>query len=182
MAQENECETVYEGKHLSMMRRGHWEFAKRNTKNPVVGIVAITDHDKVVLVEQYRPPIGSSMIELPAGLAGDIDGLEDESLLEAAKRELLEETGYTARSWTELACGYSSPGLTNESIVIFLAEGLEKQGLGGGDETESITIHEVAMENIISWLAENKAHADLKLFAGLYATQSYINQRGSSRE
>ena len=118
MSEENELRTIYAGRHLSMVARGRWEFVTRNTKKPVVGIVAITDAGDVVFVEQYRPPVGRKVVELPAGLAGDIQGAEHEALVEAAKRELMEETGYAARSWTELGSSYSSPGLTDESIVL----------------------------------------------------------------
>ena len=175
MTENNETATVYEGQHLSMARRGHWEFATRNTKKPAVGIVAITDSQHVVLVEQYRPPVGRKVVELPAGLAGDIQGLENEALIEAAKRELLEETGYTANEWTELGSGYSSPGLTDESIVLFLASGLQKTGPGGGDESEDIVIHEMRVDEVSCWLAENNHSADLKLLAGLYLAQQRMN-------
>jgi len=107
----------------------------------------------------------------PAGLAGDIAGSEQEALLEAAKRELLEETGYQARHWTELVTGYSSPGLTDESIALYLAEGLTKIGDGGGDGSEAITIHEIPMNRVLPWLQENDYDADLKLLAGLFAAQ-----------
>jgi ADP-ribose pyrophosphatase len=154
-----------------MLERGGWEFATRNTRSPAVGIVAITDDECVVLVEQYRPPVGDHVIELPAGLSGDVPGAESESLLDAARRELWEETGYRAERWSELGQYYSSPGLTDESITLFLAEGLSKQGEAGGDETESITIHQVQIGEVWQWLTERNAAADLKLLAGLFAAQ-----------
>lgn len=164
-----EIRMLFPGKHISLVARGKWEFATRNTQRPAVGIVAVTDDDKVVLVEQTRPAVNAKLVELPAGLAGDIAGAEQEPLIEAAKRELLEETGYAAAKWTELVSGYSSPGLTDELIVLFLAEGLTKVAAGGGDASESIIVHEVPLRGVIGWLAERRLKADLKLLAGLYA-------------
>ena len=177
MRKEHELKTVHAGRHLTMVTRGTWEFVTRNTKRPAVGIVAITDDGKIVLVEQFRPPVGRTVVEIPAGLTGDIRGAENEALVEAAKRELMEETGYTAKRWTQLGGGYSSPGLTDESIVLFLAEGLERQHAGGGDESEQITVHEVALDGVIPWLNERNARADLKLFAGLYAAQNHLRDK-----
>jgi ADP-ribose pyrophosphatase len=173
MPDETEPKTVWTGHHLSILTRGKWEYASRNTHRPAVGIVAITADEKVLLVEQHRPPVNCNVIELPAGLAGDLAGAEQESLLEAAQRELLEETGYTASRWTELTRGYSSPGLTDESIVLYLAEGLTRTAAGGGDEAETITVHEIPLNEVLPWLQAHGHSADLKLLAGLYAAQSY---------
>ena len=166
--------TVYKGRHLSMLDRDGWEYAVRNTPRPVVGVVALTNRGDVVLVEQYRPPVERTVIEIPAGLCGDIAGNEDEALLEAAKRELLEETGYAAERWTELLNGYSSAGLTNESMTLFLAQGLKRAGAGGGDDSENITIHEVPLDEVLPWLRKRQAEIDLKLLAGLYAAREQL--------
>lgn len=163
--------TLHAGRHITLYACHGWEFVSRNTHRPAVAIVAITDEERIVLVEQYRPPVGRRVVELPAGLAGDVAGHEAESLLLAAQRELLEETGYAASRWTELGAGYSSPGLTDESIVLFLAEGLQRIEAGGGDGTESITIHEPPLANVAGWLATHGAAVDLKLWAGLFAAQ-----------
>jgi ADP-ribose pyrophosphatase len=165
--------TLYAGKHLTMVAMGKWEFVTRMTKNPAVAIVAITDDERVVLVEQFRIPAGEPVIEIPAGLSGDTPGTEGEPLLESAKRELLEETGYKAGRWTELGRGYSSPGLTDELIVIFLAEKLEKVESGGGDSQESITIHEVPITELLSFLSTRDATMDFKMLAGIYAAQQH---------
>lgn len=171
MTENSETKSIYEGTHLSMIRSGRWEFVTRKTARLAVAIVAITDSREIILVEQHRPPVGRAVVELPAGLVGDIAGLEDESLLDAARRELEEETGYTARCWKQLGRGYSSPGLTDETIVLFLASELEKSGPGGGDESESIVIHNVRIDEVTGWLAENNHAADLKLLTGLYLLQ-----------
>ncbi len=176
MSDPKAAETVYQGRHLSMLNRGGWEYATRNTARQAVGIVAVTDAGDVVLVEQHRPPAGRTVIELPAGLCGDIAGKEDEPLVEAAKRELLEETGYVASSWTELTSGYSSPGLTDESITLFLAVGLTREGPGGGDASEAIAVHEVPLATVLRWLRERGAMADLKLLAGLFAAGAVLRK------
>ena len=171
---DSEAKTMHEGRHLSMRSRGGWEYATRNIARSAVGIVAFTEAGNVVLVEQHRPPVVQNVIELPAGLSGDVVGKEDEALLEAAKRELLEETGYVAERWTELLTGYSSPGLTDESITLFLAEGLKKAGPGGGDKSEGISVHEVPQDDVLAWLKSKTAVADLKLLAGLFAASEHL--------
>jgi len=88
MADTNEMKVLYAGRHLTLISRGRWEFATRPVRRPAVGIVAITDDDLVVLVEQFRVPVDETVIELPAGLTGDVAGSEHESLLQSAKREL----------------------------------------------------------------------------------------------
>ena len=61
MPEANALKTLYAGRHLSMVARGQWEFVTRNTNRPAVGIVAITDDQEVVLVEQFRPPVGQTV-------------------------------------------------------------------------------------------------------------------------
>lgn len=175
MNESSETKTLYTGRHIATLAIGSWEYVTRKVKRPAVGIVAITDERKLVLVEQYRPPARRNVVELPAGLAGDVAGTEDEPLLEAAKRELLEETGYVATKWTELTAGYTSPGLTDELVVLFLARGLQKQGSGGGDVNEEIIIHEVPVDHVFDWLQEHNHQVSLKLFAGVYLAQHHLN-------
>ncbi|QNN21000.1 NUDIX hydrolase [Planctomycetales bacterium ZRK34] len=99
-----------------MMNIDGWEHASRRIASGVVAIIAITDDGKIMLVEQYRPPLGRLMIELPAGLAGDLTDAADEDLQTAAERELLEETGYRAARWRQIGDGASSSGLTNNAV------------------------------------------------------------------
>ncbi|RIK86929.1 MAG: DNA mismatch repair protein MutT [Planctomycetota bacterium] len=163
--------TLFTGKFISVAAQGHWEYATRNSARPAVAVVAITNNDRIVFVEQHRIPVGVNTLELPAGLSGDAPGAENEPLVEAAKRELLEETGYSAERWTELVLGYSSPGLTDECIVIFLAEDLAKVAPGGGDEHENITVHEIPLHEAIDWLLEHRLPIDFKILAGIALAQ-----------
>jgi ADP-ribose pyrophosphatase len=166
--------TRWQGKFISVKQQGRWEYVTRNGSQSAVAVVAITDEGKVLLVEQYRLPVGERTIEIPAGLAGDTAGTEDEALQTAAERELLEETGYRARQWTELCAGYPTPGLTDERIVLFLAQGLEKVAEGGGEPDEGITVHEVPASEVFSWIRQHYAHVDFKLLAGLYAAREHL--------
>jgi ADP-ribose pyrophosphatase len=82
-----------------------------------VGIVALDDDDRVLMIRQYRHPVSRLLWEIPAGLR-DVDG---EPLHRTAERELLEETGFRARTWHTLADYFSSPGISTERLRIFLA-------------------------------------------------------------
>lgn len=166
----SDLETVYQGKYIRMVRSGRWEFVKRNNVCGIVGILAVTDVREIVLVEQFRVPVHAWVIELPAGLAGDLADAPVEDLAIAAERELLEETGYSAARMELLAVGPVSAGLSDEVITLFRAVGLKKQTAGGGDESENITVHHVPLDGIDAWLAEQMEAGkmiDLKLYAGL---------------
>lgn len=113
-------EILGEGRFLELVRSGRWEFVRRKNISGIVVIVAVTDAKEIVLVEQERPAVGRRVIEVPAGLAGDQGA---ESLDEAARRELLEETGYVASSWERLAEAAPSPGLCAEIVTFFRARG-----------------------------------------------------------
>ncbi len=163
--------TIAETKFLRLVERGSWSFVQRQSEVRIVAVVAVTNDGKLILVEQYRPPTDSRVIELPAGLAGDIVGQESESLQIAAERELLEETGYSAAKWKPLTTVTSSAGLTDERVAIFLARELQKTGPGGGDESEDITVHEIPIAELETWLtdqAQNGFDIDSRVFAALH--------------
>jgi len=101
-----------------------------------VAIVALDEEDQVVLVNQYRHPVGRRLDELPAGLL-DVAG---EAPLAAAKRELFEEAGLEAANWYELVRMMTSPGMTNEQITIFLATGLTASDQSFAAEHEELTM------------------------------------------
>ncbi|QDU58320.1 NUDIX hydrolase [Aeoliella mucimassa] len=172
-------ECLHRGKHLTLVARGHWEYAVRTVASGAVGILAITSDEQVVLVEQYRIPVGRPVIEIPAGLVGDTAEFAGEPLIEAAKRELLEETGYVSDSWSELGSGYSSPGLSDESIMFFLAADCRKESDGGGDDFEDIRVHTVPLAEVDQWLDSQQAAGigcDFKLFASLRMAEKHRQQ------
>ena len=163
-------ETVYKGKYISVVRRSKWEYVERNNVSGIVGIVPVTDDGKLVLIEQFRVPMNASVIEFPAGLAGDTEDYRGESLATAAKRELLEEAGYAAKEMTEVATGVPSAGLSTEIVTLFVARGLTKQSDGGGDGSENIVVHLVPVKEIDAFLAAQKKLGkliDIKVYAGL---------------
>ena len=94
-------------------------------KHPgAVAVLALDDQQRILLIRQYRHPVRSYLWEIPAGLL-DIAG---EERLEAAKRELMEETGYTAETWSKLTDFMTTPGGNDEVITIFLAQDLKHVG------------------------------------------------------
>jgi ADP-ribose pyrophosphatase len=160
----------FTGRYLGIRERGTWEFATRTNASAVVVLVPVTDQDELVLVEQYRVPVQSNVIELPAGLVGDLDDV-DEPMLTAAHRELEEETGFRSGKLTHLLTCPSSPGMSDETISIFLAEELVRTGPGGGDESESIEVHLVPVGKVTDWLGDMmKAgkQVDPKTYAALF--------------
>jgi ADP-ribose pyrophosphatase len=166
-----ETETLCNGRWLRLKKRGRWEFAERVNAGGGVIIVAVTPDDNLLLVEQYRAAIESKTIEMPAGLVGDLAGSADEPAVEAARRELLEETGYEAARIEFLMAGPSSSGMSNEIMAFVRAYDLKRIHAGGGDETEEIIVHEVPLADAPRWLLQKMRDGysvDPKMFAGLY--------------
>jgi 8-oxo-dGTP pyrophosphatase MutT (NUDIX family) len=89
-----------------------------------VAIMALNERMEVLLIKQYRHPVGAYLWEIPAGLK-DVDG---ESELDAAQRELFEETGWVATSWDDLTSFYTTPGGNTEEISVYLARDLTYRG------------------------------------------------------
>ena len=78
-----------------IMKSGRWEYADRVGSTGAVVIAGVTGHGSLILTEQFRIPVNQRVIELPAGIAGDIPGHEEEELAIAARRELLDATEFT---------------------------------------------------------------------------------------
>lgn len=164
-------ETLYAGRWLTLRQRGHWEFVERNNPEGAAIIVAVTPDDRILFVEQYRVPIQCLTIEMPAGLVGDAGHTDDDSVAAAARRELIEETGYDCARVVALHSGPSSSGMSTEMMHFVRALDLRKVGPGGGDGTENIVVHEVPRSEAGAWLRAMAAKGysiDPKLFAGLW--------------
>ena len=166
-------ELKYSGKFLSFYQRGKWEFVRRANAHAVVAIAALTNEGEMVLIEQCRPVIGAagaSIIEVPAGLVGD-DGAEDD-ILDAARRELLEECGYSAEGVQFFSSGPSSAGLCDEIISLVVCSGLRKVAAGGGVGDEQITTQLIPLAELDQYLAGRVASGalvDPKVYAAAYA-------------
>lgn len=145
-------EIVWQGRFVTAKRRGRWEYAGRARGIRAAVIIAL-DGDHVILVSQYRVPLGKESLELPAGLVGDEAGLEDEAIEAAAARELEEETGYRAERIEKLLDLYSSPGMLSESFALLRAHGISKVSDGGGNESEDITVHRVPLTGLRDYVA-----------------------------
>ncbi len=147
-------EIEWSGRFVLAKRRGRWEYVSR-ARNIRAAVILALDAGHVLLVEQYRVPLGKPCLELPAGLIGD--ETEGEDALTSAKRELEEETGYRAAHWQELGEFYSSPGMLSESFYLLKAMGLSKVGEGGGTEHEDIVVHRVRLDRVAETVAEHRA-------------------------
>lgn len=170
-SQQEPPRIVAETKYLRLVERNRWSYVERTTTSRAVCIVAQTPAKAVLLIEQFRPPVQKRVIELPAGLVGDLADQSDESIEQGAARELMEETGYVAKSYTVLAQLASCPGLSDEVTTLVLAEGLRKDGPGGGDESEDILVHEIPLDRVTEWLATATAEGkliDARVYTGLY--------------
>ncbi|MGD0656055.1 MAG: NUDIX hydrolase [Thermoguttaceae bacterium] len=171
MNNETERRILAEGKYVRLVARGRWEWAERTNTSGAVVILALTSDRRMVMIEEYRRPLDARVVELPAGLVGDKPGTGEEDLIEAAKRELLEEAGCVSDRWRHLTEGPSSPGLTNERYTMYLALDARKVSDGGGDESEDIHVRLVPLDQVEQWLDEQRRGGllvDPKVYAALY--------------
>jgi ADP-ribose pyrophosphatase len=123
-------------------------------------ILAVQKDKSVLMVRQYRHAAGQYLWELPAGRND-----KKESNLVAAKRELLEETGVSAKKWKRILSFYVSPGFLDETMDVFLAEGLTL-GAAQPEEDEQITMRFVPLREALKWVNSRKI-CDAKTIAGI---------------
>jgi ADP-ribose pyrophosphatase len=129
---------------------------------PGAAVVAVDADGQVLLVRQFRPAVGASVLELPAGIVDP-----GETPRECARRELEEETGFTADSIEPLATFYSSPGFCSEVLFVFGASGL-REGQRANDEEEELELVRVPLEEAIERVLHREI-SDAKTVTGLLA-------------
>jgi ADP-ribose pyrophosphatase len=164
----SEPKLLYAGGYLNLMERNGWEYVTRNTHDVAI-ILPVFDNGRILLIKEFRQPLQKYVIGLPAGLVGDKG---EEGIFDAARRELLEETGYMADNLElVLSNSPSSSGMTTETFNLLIARKLRKLGAGGGDNTEDIENIEINLDDIDSlrdkWVSEGFV-IDPKIYMGLY--------------
>jgi ADP-ribose pyrophosphatase len=127
-----------------------------------VMIIPLLDAEHVLLERQFRYPLGRAIVEFPAG---KIDA--GEPPFECARRELLEETGYTARRWSYLGGLHNAIAYSDEKIEIYLAEDLERNGSGTLDAGETLEVFEAPWRQLLEWVRDGSV-TDVKTMVGAF--------------
>lgn len=127
-----------------------------------VMIIPLLDAEHVLLERQFRYPLGRAIVEFPAG---KIDA--GEPPFECARRELLEETGYTARRWSYLGGLHNAIAYSDEKIEIYLAEDLERSGSGTLDAGETLEVFEAPWRQLLEWVRDGSV-TDVKTMVGAF--------------
>lgn len=169
-------ETIYSGKVLDFtihtVETHNGKISKREIveHGKAVTMIGITKDNKIVLAKQYRKAIEDNCLELPAG------GVEEnENYIEAAIREFKEETGYLYENPRILVEFFSSPGFTNEKIILLIGDATEK-GTTNFDEDEYITTYEFTLEELKFMVRRNEI-IDGKTILGIYMYESLIRSK-----
>jgi 8-oxo-dGTP pyrophosphatase MutT (NUDIX family) len=142
-----------------------------------VAIVAVDDDDQVVLIHQYRHPLGHRLWELPAGLLD----VADEEPLPAAQRELAEEVGLAAEQWSVLVDVAASPGFTDECVRVYLAQGLSDVARPTGEHEEAdLVVQRVAVDDAVARVLSGEV-INASTVGGLLALAAVRARAGRSR-
>jgi len=174
-------EPIYQGRIISLRKDtvampGGGESDREVVHHPgAVGVVAIDDEDRVVMLRQYRHPVGEHMWEVPAGLL-DVDG---EPPVDAARRELAEEVQLSAERWSLLTTHHPSPGFCDEKVLLYLAEGLSPAELPEGFTVEheelDMTVERVPLAEAVQWVFDGTVRNSLAAIGLLAAAQVRAN-------
>jgi ADP-ribose pyrophosphatase len=170
-------EEIYAGRVISLRKDtvampGGGDSVREVVHHPgAVGIVAIDDDDRVVMLRQYRHPVRAHLWELPAGLR-DVDG---EPPVASARRELAEETQLAAARWSLLTTQHPSPGFCDELVLLYLAEGLTDVSRPDGFTVEheelDMTVERVPLAEAVQWVFDGKVRNSLAVIGLLAAAQ-----------
>lgn len=179
-------EIVWQGKYLRVLLlsykdvKGHirkWEAVERVNCNGIVVVIPITEKKEFIFIRQFRPVLGGYVIEFPAGLND-----RGESLSEVAKRELIEETGFTSEEIEFLAEGPVSSGLSTEVLTVFIAKNAKEANEKikkkyPPDESENIEVLKIPSNEVIERLNDFRMkgnYIDLKIFGFIELAKKFI--------
>ena len=176
---------AHAGKHISVLeqsyenthngRIGTYEVVVRNKVAGIVSVLPVTQDNEIILIRQFRIPLGREVIEQPAGLNDKIG----ESNVDAAKRELLEETGYSSDELEYILTVPTSSGLTNELISCYIAKNCQKVSqLLDLDSSESISVLTLPIETAFQYLVEESRKGNLVDSKVFMMLQWYLNTIG----
>ena len=163
---------VYEGRVWDI-RRDRFRFGDHELERDyvdhtgAVAVLAIDDDDRVLLINQYRHPIGTRDWELPAGLLD----VPEEDPLPAAQRELAEEADLVAARWSELITFATSPGGSDETVTVYEARDLAAapQAFARTEEEAELVVRWVALDEIVEAALAGRLRNSILLVAALAA-------------
>jgi ADP-ribose pyrophosphatase len=163
-------EEIFSGKivslHLQEVELPNGKTSKREIiKHPgAVAIIAVTNENKIIMVEQYRKALERVIVEIPAGKLE-----KGEEPASCARRELEEETGYECESLELLTSFYTSPGFADEIVHVYLAKGLtKKENSAALDEDEFVNLEELTLEEALQYVKEQKIYDAKTIYAVQY--------------
>jgi len=162
-------EQIYSGKVIDLFieevelpnkKKGKREIVKHPG---AVAVLAVTDEGKMLMVEQFRKPLEKTIIEIPAG---KLEKGEDPLL--CAKRELLEETGFSCKAMESIGSFYTSPGFADELIHLYFTDSLVKEGEQMTDEDEFLNVLEVSVDEAKEMMSKQKIHDAKTAYSVMY--------------